>query len=76
MFNVNRNNNQFVYASTVIDGEKTSMEYLSYNSYSILILILTLNQTQAKAQTLHLFLIIIIKESLSYIQLLHRVHMN
>ena len=35
MFSVNRNNNQFLYASTVIDGEKTSMEYLSYNSYSI-----------------------------------------
>ena len=34
VFNVNRNNNQFLYASTVIDSEETSMENLSSNSNS------------------------------------------
>ena len=32
--NVNRSNNQFLYASTVIDSEETSMENLSSNSNS------------------------------------------
>ena len=34
VFNVNRSNNQFLYASTVIDSEETSMENLSSNSNS------------------------------------------
>ena len=34
LFNVNRSNNQFLYSSTVIDSEETSMENLSSNSNS------------------------------------------
>ena len=34
VFNVNRSNNQFSYASTVVDSEETSMENLSSNSKS------------------------------------------
>ena len=70
VFNVNRSNNQFLYASTVIDSEATFME----NRTLILVLIPT--PILSIVLTLHQFLIIIIKESHYYIQLLHQEHMS
>ena len=52
MFNVNRRNNQFLYASTVIEGEALPQA----------LFFLTLTPTLTLAQTLHLSLIINIKE--------------
>ena len=72
VFNVNRRNNQFLYASTVIEGE----EALPQAHSSTLTLPITLTLTLHQAQTLHLSLIIIIKEFHCYIQLLHREHMS
>ena len=68
VFNVNRRNNQFLYASTVI---KIMKLYLG-----LLAMTLTLTLSLPQAQTLHLYLIIIIKEPRYYIQLLHREHMS
>ena len=72
VFNVNRGNNQFFYASTVIGDDEAFLR--------LLVLTLTLPKTLTlslpQAQILHLFLIIIIKESRCYIQLLHREHMS
>ena len=64
VFNVNRRNNQFLYDSTVIEGEDALLQAL------------TLTPTLTLAQTLHLSLIIIIKEFHCNIQLLHRDHMS
>ena len=72
VFNVNRRNNQFLYASTVIEGEGALPQVLSSDPNFPITLTLSLPQ----AQTLHLYLIIIIKESHCYIQLLHREHMS
>ena len=87
VFNVNRGNNQFLYASTVLDGDGDEDERKKphalpepLSSNSTLTLTLTLTQTLTLTITLtlpiHLSLIIIIRESNCYIQLLHRVHMN
>ena len=64
VFNVNRRNNQFLYASTVIEGEEALPQALSSGP------------TLTLAQTLHLSLIIIMKEFRCYIQLLHQEHMS
>ena len=72
VFNVNRGNNQFLYASTVIGDDKALPQALSSDTTLPITLTLSLPQ----AQTLHLSLIIIIKESRCYIQLLHREHMS
>ena len=68
MFNVNRRNNQFLYASTVIGDEKALPQAPS----SDLTLPISITLSPLQAQTLHPYLIIIIKESHCYIQLLHR----
>ena len=68
VFNVNRRNNQFLYASTVIEHDEALPRLLA--------LTLTLTLSLPQAQTSHLYLIIIIKESHCYIQLLHREHMS
>ena len=68
VFNVNRRNNQFLYASTVIEDDEALPRALSSDR--------TLTLSLPQAQTLHLYLIIIIKESHCYIQLLHREHMS
>ena len=68
VFNVNRRNNQFIYASTVIEDDEALPRALA--------LTLTLTVSLPQAQTLHLYLIIIIKESHCYIQLFHQEHMS
>ena len=68
VFNVNRRNNQFSYASTVIEDDEALPRALSSDP--------NLSPISTSSQTLHLYLIIIIKESHCYIQLLHREHMS
>ena len=68
VFNVNRRNNQFLYASTVLEDDEALPRALSSDP--------NLNPISTSTQTLHLFLIIIIKESHCYIQVLHREHMS
>ena len=68
VFNVNRRNNQFLYASTVIEDDEALPRAPSSDP--------TLTLSLPQAQTLHLYLVIIIKESRCYIQLLHREHMS
>ena len=63
VFNVNRRNNQFLYSSTIIEGEEAFSQALRSDPN------FAHNQTISlpQAQTLHLYLVIIIKESHCYI---------
>ena len=64
--NVNRGNNQFLCAGTVLDDDDALAEPVISIS----------NTNFNPTSNIISFLIIIIKESHCYIQILHRVHMN
>ena len=72
VFNVNRGNNQFLYATTVIEGEEALPQALSSDPNFTH----NPNPISTSSPRLHLSLIIIIRESRCYIQLLHREHMS
>ena len=108
VFNVNRRNNHFLYASAVIEDDlliretaspiaaplspnTNTVTYTSTNTNantntktnrektkppSMAEPLISSTNTDSNITSLHLFLIIIMKESLCYIQLLHRVHIN
>ena len=72
VFNVNRRNNQFFYASTALDSEEALPQALSSDPSSSP----NPNFNSNCSPNITSVLIIIIKEFHCYIQLLHREHMN